>query len=110
MPNARTLRGLGMATFELREYIDALGYLMTAEGRPDSIPHHKVMELIERRIRQGEVEVADAPEIAIIEETILSAGGSTMAAAWCTPLLEVLFARGRIWIEGGASASVTWRR
>ena len=82
--------------------LDALGYLMTAEGRPDSIPHHKVMELIERRIRQGEVEVADAPEIAIIEETILSAGGSTMAAAWCTPLLEVLFGRGRIWIEGGS--------
>jgi tetratricopeptide (TPR) repeat protein len=30
MPNARTFRGLGMTNFELREYIDALGYLNAA--------------------------------------------------------------------------------
>jgi hypothetical protein len=33
-PNARALRGMGMADFELREYVDALGHLRAALASP----------------------------------------------------------------------------
>jgi len=80
--------------------LDALAVIMHDPGREKTIPHHKVMDLIERRIRQGEVDVADALEISVLEETLLGRENCSMAAAWCTPLLEAMFGRGRIWIDG----------
>jgi hypothetical protein len=80
--------------------LDVLAVAMATPNREQSIPHHKVMDLIERRIRQGEVDVADGMEISILEETLLAGGKTEMATAWCTPLLEAMFGRGRIWIDG----------
>ncbi|MCP9784045.1 hypothetical protein KBY83_12095 [Cyanobium sp. WKJ7-Wakatipu] len=79
--------------------LDALAVAMLAANREVSIPHYKVMALIDSKLRQGEVDVADAMEITLLEETLLSSK-TTMVGAWCTPLLEAMFGRGRIWIEG----------
>lgn len=81
--------------------LDVLSQLMLSTDREKpTIPHQEVMDAIEARIREGEVEVADAFEITILEETILSSEENDLQAAWCTPLLEALFGRGRVWIDG----------
>jgi hypothetical protein len=79
--------------------LDALVVAMAEPDREASIPHHKVMALIESKLRQGEVDVADALEITLLEESLLD-GVTEMKSAWCTPLLEAMFGRGRIWVEG----------
>lgn len=80
--------------------LDALT-LLIHERRGAFIPHEEVMAWIERRIREGEVEAADAIEISILEETLMCAigGDSQMRAAWAADLLETLFGRGRIWLD-----------
>src|SRR5438270_7301880 len=51
-PNARTLRGIGMASFELREYVEALRALegsLVEQRRPLTAPQRQQVEgLLER--------------------------------------------------------------
>ena len=80
--------------------LDVLAALMFKQGRAPMIPHEEVMAVIESKLRVGEVDVADALEITVLEETLLGEENSEMEKAWCAPLLEALFGRGRVWIDG----------
>lgn len=71
-PNARTFRGLGMANFELREYIDALGYLNAALNDPRKAltdeQKKQTQELIDRsRLYVGQYQLALTPPEATMQ-------------------------------------------
>ena len=112
-PNARTLRGIGMATFEMREYADALRSLeasLEEERRPltaDQRAH--VQGLVERasayvgRYRvtlspgTAELQVDDGPALLDAGGTLLlSLGEHVLVArcAGCEPVRRVLRVRG----------------
>ena len=80
--------------------LDSLVGLIRKDDRERLIPHETVMDHIERTIREGEIDAADGIEISIVEEVLLSREESEMRAAWASYLLETLYGRGRIWIEG----------
>lgn len=80
--------------------LDSLS-LLVMDSSEELIPHDRVMDHIDRTIREGEIDVLDATEISIMEETLLSKEGCKMKAAWSAALLETLFGRGRLWISNG---------
>lgn len=80
--------------------LDSLALLIDRKDRDKLIPHEKVMDHVERSIRDGEIDTADGFEISITEETELSKPDTKMSSAWSAALLETLYGRGRIWVDG----------
>jgi tetratricopeptide (TPR) repeat protein len=89
-PNARSLRGLGLCDFELRRYVDAVGYLQAAlesnVKRVDSKLRNSTEAILERALGYvGRVRLQVAPA----DATVLVDGVSVAPSAASNLLIEV---------------------